>query len=72
MVSTRKKKYQHKRQLDQLNETLNDFVIDNNTNACAIANETLERQTNGFSINFWRIAVSENSARQHQVLEKKY
>ena len=39
MVSTRKKKSQHKEQLSQLNEILNDFVIGNSTNAGAIRNE---------------------------------
>ena len=32
MVSTRKKKHQHKTQLSHLNETLTDFVIGNNAN----------------------------------------
>ena len=42
MVSTRKKKHQHKSQLSQLNETLKDFVIGKNTKASEIGNETLE------------------------------
>ena len=70
MVSTWKKKHQHKRQLSQLKEILNDFIIGNNNNASAIGNETLEPQTNGLSNNFGRIAVGENSASQHQDIEK--
>ena len=46
-VSTRKKKNHQKRQLIQLNETLNDFIFGNNTNASAIGNETVEPQTIG-------------------------
>ena len=68
-VSTRKKKSQHKRQISQLNETLNDFVIGNNTSAGAIGNETLQLQKNGSSNNFWRVTVGENSACQNQVIE---
>ena len=45
MVSTRKKKHQHKKQLSQLKKTLNDFIIGNNINADAIGYETLETQT---------------------------
>ena len=40
MVSPRKKKNQQKRQLSQLNETLNDFVIVNDANVSAMGNET--------------------------------
>ena len=39
MVSTRKKKNQNKNQLSQLNETLNDFVIDNGTTGNTVRNE---------------------------------
>ena len=47
MVSTRKKKNQQKRQLSQLAETLNDFVIGNSVNVNVWENEILEQQTNG-------------------------
>ena len=67
---TRKKKNQHKRQLIQFNETLNDFVIGNKTIAGAIANETSELQTYGWSISFERIIDGENSPCQNQVFEK--
>ena len=70
VVSTRKKKHQHKGQLSQLNEALNDFVTDTKTNASATAIETLELQTNDLPKNFGRITVGENSACQDQVLEK--
>ena len=45
MVSTRKKRNSQKRQLSQLNETMNDFVIGSNANVGAIENEILESQT---------------------------
>ena len=58
MVSDRKKKHQHKDELSQLNETLNDFVIVNWTNLGAIGKETVEPQTNGLSIKFGNIIVA--------------
>ena len=69
MVSTRKKKSQHNRQLSELKATLNDFVICKNTDAGAIVNETLELQTNNDSNDFDRITVGENSTRENQVIE---
>ena len=68
MFSTRKKNHQHKRQLSQLNETLNDFVIGNNTNSSAIGDETLEPQKNSCSNNFWRIVLVESSVCQNQTI----
>ena len=70
MVSTRKKQ-QHKRQLSQLIETLNIFVVGSNTNVCAIGKKILKTQTNGRSKNFERIIDVENSACQNQVIEDK-
>ena len=58
MVSTREKKNQQKKQLSQLNATLNDFVIGNGTNVSAMENETLEQQTNGHNNYFERIVDS--------------
>ena len=52
MVSTRKKKNQQKRQVSQLEETLNDFVIGNSVNVNVSESETLEKQTNGQSNDF--------------------
>ena len=70
MVSTRKKYYRSKRQLSQLNDYLNDFIIKNNTIANAIGKETLEPQV-GCSVNkFWRSKTGENSVSQDQVLEE--
>ena len=43
VVSTRKKKRQHKRQLGQLNEILNDFIIENSANADATGNQGIQR-----------------------------
>ena len=69
MVSKRKKKSLQKRHLSQLNETFNDFVIGNNTNASAMGNETLEPQANGRYNNFDKIVAGENSAWQNKVIE---
>ena len=68
MVSTRKKKNQHKTQLNQLNETLNDFVIGKDTNACAVRDGALETQTNSPPNNFGRFVVDENVECQNQVI----
>ena len=67
MVSTRKKKNQQKRQLSQLDETLNDFVIGNNVNVNVLENEHLEQETNGQSNDLERVG---DSVRQNQVIEK--
>ena len=72
MVPTEKKKHQHKSQLSQLTETLNVFVMSNNTNASAIGNETLERQTNGLCNKFGRITAGENSACQDQLNQRNF
>ena len=69
-VSTRKKKHEHKKQLSQLNETLNNYIIGKITNASAIVNETLEPQTNNLSNSCERIAVGENSACQDGVVDE--
>ena len=47
MVFAQKKKKNKKKQFSQLNETLNNFVIGNNTKISAIGNETLDPQANG-------------------------
>ena len=47
MVSTHKKKNEQKRQVSQLNETLIDFIIGNNTNMGVTEKEKLERQASG-------------------------
>ena len=70
MVSTRKKKHQHKRQLSQLSETLNDFVIRNHTNSNVIGDEFLGFRINSFYNLFGRTTVYENSAFQDQFVEK--
>ena len=71
MVSTRTNKHQNKRFFSHLNETLNDFLIGNDTNADAMGNESLEPQTDGPVDNFGSSAVSENGASHNQVFEKK-
>ena len=68
----RRKKHQYKRQPNELNETLNDFIVRNNTNAGAIGNKTLELRTSGLVNNFGRPTVDENSAHQDQVIEKNF
>ena len=62
--STRKKKNQQRRQLSQLNETLNDFIIANGSNVNVMENETLELQTNGPHNDFERFY---NSLSQNRV-----
>ena len=47
MDSTRKKKSQNNRQLRQLDETLNDFVINNGTAVITMRNEVVELQAIG-------------------------
>ena len=69
MVSTRKKKHQHEKQLSQLDKTLNNFVIRNSTKASAIGDETLEPQNNSCSKNFGRFVVVESSECQNQVID---
>ena len=56
-----------KKELSQLNETLIDFLIGNNTNVSATGNETLEPQTNGCSNTSGRVTDDENNACQIQV-----
>ena len=68
MVYTRKKNNQQKRQLNPLEETLNDFVIDNSVNVNILESENLEQLTNGQSNDFKR---ADKSVRQNQVIERK-
>ena len=65
MVSTRKMKNQQKRQFSQLNETLNDFIIGNNTNMGVTENENSEQQASGRHRDFERII---DDASQNQVI----
>ena len=44
MISTGKRTSQQKKQLSQLNRTLNSFVIGSDTNANVLQNETLKSQ----------------------------
>ena len=69
--STPKKKNQHKRQLSQLNESLNDFVVGYSTIAGAIRKGTFEPQTNGHSTYSGIFAGGESSASSNQVLENR-
>ena len=70
MVSTRTEKHLNKRQLSQSKETLNDFVIGNDTIADAVKIETLEPQTNGFADSFGTFTFGVISSSQDQVFEK--
>ena len=72
MVSAGRKKNQQKRQLSQLNETLNDFITGNGTTVSAMLNETLEQQTNGQHNDFERFFESacQNQFRQNNVDDK--
>ena len=64
MISTRRNKYQLKRQLSLLNETLNDFVLGNSNTICAI-----ELQDNGLYRNAEKNLFGETSTCQNQVIE---
>ena len=66
MVSARKKKNQQKKQLEQLNETLIDFIIRNGTNVSAVENETLEEPTSDQHNDFETFV---DFASQYQVIE---
>ena len=65
MVSTRRKKTLNKRQFNQLDETLNDFVICNGITTTTLGNETLEPEVNGRHRDFERIF---DNASQNQVI----
>ena len=71
MVSTREK-ISTKGNFGQLNETLNAFVIGNNTNADAIRKESLQPQTIGLINNFGNPTVGENGGNQTQVVVKNF
>ena len=64
MVFTRKEKNQPKKQLSQLNETLNESIIGSSTNVNAVEQQTLEQRTNDPNNDFERF---NNSSRQDQV-----
>ena len=68
MVFTRKRRSQQKRQLTQLNGSLNDIVIGSNTKVGVIEKQTLESQTH-LHYNKWeRIADGDISTHQNQVI----
>ena len=69
LVSTRRKKNQQKRQLIQLDETLNDFVFGNNVNSNVSESEKLKQQTNGQPNGFKRF---DKSARQNQIIKNNF
>ena len=68
MVYTRKKKNQHKSQLSQLDETLNDFANCSCVNVSSLESKNLEQLTNARSNDFKR---TDNSVCQNQVKVKK-
>ena len=57
--------------MSQSNETLNDFIFGNCTNANANENETLEPQTSGLVDSSENFAVTDNSAVHDKVVERK-
>ena len=59
MIPKRKKKHQQRRQLSQVNKTLNYFVIRYDTNTGATSNETFEPHTNSRGNISGRITVEE-------------
>ena len=61
-----KKEKSAEKQLGQLNETLNDFIIGIGFNVSAMENETLEQHNNGQHNDFERFV---DSASQDQVIE---
>ena len=69
IVSTRKKNHQNKKQLSLLDETLNAFIVGNNTNAGAIDRETLDPLTSGLVNDFELSTIGGNSASQDHVVE---
>ena len=62
-VSTRKEGNQQKKIPNHLCETLNDFVIGNNTKMSVMENETSDKQNKGQHIEFWRSVDSESQKR---------
>ena len=70
MLSIRIKKHQNKRLLNQLNDTLKDFVLGNDINTDAIGNKILQPQIIGLINKFRRSAFVENSASHDQFVER--
>ena len=68
MVPTRKKKNQQKKQLNQLDETSNHFVIGNSVNVNVSESENLEQQTDGQCIASEKV---DNYVCQNQIIENK-
>ena len=68
MLSTRKKKHQHERQVSQRNKTSNDLVVVNDTHVSAIGNESLKPQANSLPKSFERVTVGDNSICQDQFI----
>ena len=66
---TKEEELTEKKQLSQLNRTLNEFVIGNGTNVSAMENETLEPQTSVHYTEFEKII---DSASQNQVKGKSF
>ena len=56
----------------QLNETLNDFNIGNDTNGDANKNDTSEPQNCGFTNNLPASVDGENSSSHNQVFERSF
>ena len=69
LVSTPKKRNSQKTKLGQLNETLDVFVVSNNTNASALGYETVGPRNNNCSNFVGRIIVGESNESQNQVKE---
>ena len=69
MISTRKKKHQNKNLLIQLNETLNDFIIGNSTNADVAENKYILFPTSDLAHNSGESTLRENGTSHSQVIE---
>ena len=71
-VSTPKRNIQQKEQLSLLNETLNDFVIDSNTNLGIIENDFFGSKSDGQFIFPERIVAGEINACQKQNIRRNF
>ena len=72
MVSTGKKKHQNRRLVTQLNESLDDFILDNSTNADIAENETLCRQNINLVKEFGKSAVDRKGPKSCHEIETNF
>ena len=72
MVSTRKKKRRNRKLLTPLNESLDDFIVDNSTSADIAENETLCRQTINLVKDFGRSTVDRKGPKSCHEIETNF